>query len=255
MPDGAAGALVVGGLWAWFSNRRAPAVGLLALAVLCRETSWLFIAGAALADLTRGRWRAAAVLSVLSAVPWIVWRQWLVAHAVGARGGGGHNLGTPFGGLWSWAEAWPGFPDVLRGSETLAMVGLAALVAATGMHLIERRRLTPAAGAVVAGVALAAMLSDKVWVAIHAWGRVLVVLPLLGLVLMADCGPRVRRAFGVALVAFALSGVLLCQIEWTAATRGFARGRAIERSVGLSDGVGSRPSDVRRPSRDQAQGP
>lgn len=255
MPDGAAGALVVGGLWAWSSNRRAPAIGLLALAVLCRETSWVFIVGAALAELTRGRWRAAALLSALPVVPWIVWRQWLVAHAVGGRSGGGHNFATPFEGLWSWVEGWTGFADWLRGPETLAMVGLVVLVAATWAHFIERRRLTLAAGAFVAGVALAALLSDKVWVAIHAWARILVVLPLLGLVVMADSGLRVRRVFAVAFIAFAMSGALLGRIEWQAATRMFDRGKAIERAVGFSDGVGSRPTDVRRPSRNGTQGP
>ena len=251
MPDGAAAALVVGGLWSWSSNRRAPAIGLLTLAMLCRETSWVFITGAALADLTRGRWRAAVMLWSLPAVPWLVWRQWLVAHAVRGRVGLGHNVAAPFEGIRSWIDGWPGLTDLLRGPETFAMVGLVVLVAATGVHLIERRTLTAAAGAIVAGVALATMLSDLVWVSLLAWARVLAVLPLLGLVVMAASGPRVRRAYGVALVAFAVSGVLLCQIEWTDATRGFARGRVIQRSVGLAGGLGSRHPDMEGERRDR----
>lgn len=252
MPDGAAGALVVGGLWAWSSNRRATAVGLLALAVVCRETSWAFIVGAALADLTRGRWRAAAMLSALPAVPWLAWRQWVVAQSVRGRVGLGHNIAAPFEGIRSWADRLPDLSDWMRGPETLAVVGLVVLVAATGMYLIERRTLTAAAGAIVAGVALATVLSDLVWVALHAWARVLILLPLLGLVMMADSSPRVRRTFGFALVALGLSGVLLCQIEWNAAARAFVRGRIIERSVGLADAAGSRSPGARRPSRDRA---
>jgi len=255
MPDGAAGALAVGGLWAWSANRRAPAIGLLALAVLCRETTWVFIAGAALADLTRSRWRAAAMVFALPAVPWILWRQWLAAQSVRGRVGLGHNFAVPFEGIRSWFEGWPDLSDWMRGPEALAVVGLVGLVAATGAYLVDRRMLTPAAGAVVTGVALATVLSDMVWVSLHAWARVLTVLPLLGLVLMADSGPRVRRAFGVALVAFAVSGTMLGRIEWRAATRAFARGEVIERSAAVADGLGSCHPDTDGASRDRAPNP
>ena len=214
-----------------------PAIGLLALAALCRETSLVFVAGAALADLTRGRWRAAVMLWALPTAPWIVWRQWLAAHSVPGRVGLGHNFSAPFQGIRSWFERWQDLSDWMRGPETMALLGLVVLAAATVIHLVDRRRLT------------------AVWVAVQAWGRVLVVLPLLGLVVMADSGPRARRAFGIALVAFALSGALLGRIEWRSATRAFARGKVIERSIGLTDDVGPRPNDVRDRTRERAPEP
>lgn len=230
LPDGAAAALVISGLWAWSSERRFLSVGLFTLAVLCRETSLVFIVGAALYDLTRQRWRDAATLLTVPAVPWVLWKGWLVLREAGGRHAGDGNFAIPFEGLGSWLERWPRVPDWMQGPENAAMLGLGLLAIATSAEIIRRRGLTTATGALTAGLVLAVLLGDAVWFEVRAWGRVLTLLPLLGLVVMADSSLRVRRLIAASLVAFAVSGMLLGRIEWRQAVRSFERGEAVERA-------------------------
>ncbi len=69
-------ALALAGVLCWLDQRRAPAVALLALAALARETTVLFAVGLGLAELARRRWTGAAMLAV-AYVPMLAWQLYL----------------------------------------------------------------------------------------------------------------------------------------------------------------------------------
>jgi hypothetical protein len=72
-------ALALAGVLAWFDERRLVAVGLLAVAGLARETTVLYPAALALAELLRRRWSTAAVLA-LACAPMLAWQLYLGAQ-------------------------------------------------------------------------------------------------------------------------------------------------------------------------------
>jgi len=71
-------ALAAFGAVCWLVERRAAGVALLALAALARETTLLFVAGLALAELARRRWSPAAGLAA-ALIPMLAWQLYLRA--------------------------------------------------------------------------------------------------------------------------------------------------------------------------------
>ena len=72
-------ALALGGVLAWFGERRLAAVLLLALAMLARETAALFAVGVAIAELVGRRWAHAAALAA-ACIPMVAWQLYVAAQ-------------------------------------------------------------------------------------------------------------------------------------------------------------------------------
>ncbi len=206
-PDAAALALMLAALW--FHRRRRPggAAAALAAAVLVRETSLLAAVAIAFAETRERRYRAAALALAAPAATYVAWQLYLAARL-------GHTSSRGLG-LLTWPLAW--LPRKLAallagevGDPTLEALGLVALLAACAA-LVPVVRSLPRWTASHALYALFAVLglslSYTVLVEVYAYGRAIVALPFLALLLASGETRRWRRAvFTAVTVAFCLAG-------------------------------------------------
>jgi hypothetical protein len=166
--------LVTWGLVAWSRHRIGPAVALFAVAGLCRETLLLVPLALLLTALDRRRIREAAMLatSFTLYIGWvIVVRLRIGAWPTAASHG---RLSTPFVGA---IEA------LLHANVEALLYAALCLGGAAGARLIAPK--DPLRTVVVAHVAFAAVMGRDVWISWGGFGRVLLPLNAVTLVMIA----------------------------------------------------------------------
>lgn len=177
------------GLLLWLAGRRAPALLLLALAGLTRETTLLLAAGVIPAELARRRVGRALGLAA-TALPWLVWQQ--VLHAtLGASPltvAAAMHL-VPLRGALANLQLEPGRLTAL-GVVTLP----ALLLLAVGARAAWRQPTRPLAWLLLVHAAFALMLSDESSMHIMAAGRISIGLLLAVLLALPGWPPRARLA-------------------------------------------------------------
>lgn len=177
--------LVAWGLVRWSRERPASAVALFALAGLCRETLLLVPAGLALAALWQRRGRATTALAA-SALPYLAWIAF-VRVRVGAwpTQAGDGRISAPFSGFVV------GLRDAAarHGSDTILYAVLCLAIAVFALVLARRDALFPV---VALNLVFATTMGHFVWETWEGFGRVL--LPLDALALVMICGHIVGRS-------------------------------------------------------------
>lgn len=205
-------AFALGGLLCALNRRWGWAALLLSLAVLGRETTALFALALLLAGLLAGaspwlrlprglrllphdEWRGAALAGLAPLLVAVGWQGVLIARwgALGLRGGG-HNFGSPFGGIMQapaiWqASGWPQYVVQINALEALYLLGLAALVAFT---IWTQRRVDHLALAWGGYLLLGISLTILVWVEDWAFMRGLVEFSVAGLLILVSARNSVR---------------------------------------------------------------
>jgi hypothetical protein len=207
-PDAAALAATLGALWMHRRRRPVAAAVLLSAATLLRETSLLAAVAVAFAEARQRRFRAAAVALAAPVASYVAWQLYLSTRFQRAS-----SRGLP---LLTWPFSWlPRKVDALlsgsAGEPILEALGLAALLLAfvALVPVVRRFRRWSALHAFYAGtVALTVFLSFKVLVEAYAYGRALIALPFLALLLAGGEQRRCYRTLLTAVtVAFAAAGV------------------------------------------------
>lgn len=226
-PDTAALLMILVALLLHRRRRLGLAIGTLCLAVLARETSVIAVGAIALVELLARRFRLAAFVTVIPAIPALAWQLYL-RHMLGsAFNTGASNLGIPFtwipaklhqvfGGhsVW-WMEVW-GLAAITAGFIAFAVV-------------LARPRSWDAVDATFAGFLLLALfLTFNVCVEGWAYGRVLAVVPFLAVLIAAREATAFRRwALRAVVICYALLGLLMMRGE----LRGALLGRSVLRAV------------------------
>ncbi len=215
-PDAAAAALIMAALWVDRTRRGGVALALAAAATLARETSILACAALALVAWREGRRRWAALYL---AVPAALLGGWalLVQRTVSLGrvvAGGSANLGIPLAWLPAKVERILAQPAAGQWMEVPGILGVLAAFAAAGALAMRWRRIDAAQLSLVAFAALGLALNMRVYVEAYAYGRVLIVLPLLAVV----SAPRIEwRGLRWLLLAVAVlwtvSGIALLRLE------------------------------------------
>lgn len=220
LADGMVATLLVLAVWAAWREREGLAGGLLALALLTKETALLAVVGFVAAALVRRRPRAAGAysLAVLPAAAW--W--WTVRRAVG------DDAGVPLASNFTWPLT--GIRDGLRANWSAAQPLSHALwdVACVGTYsaaillgllwaarAFKRRRRAPA-GELEATFTwllysvLGLVVSQAVWFEPMAYARVMLPLMICGLLvgLGEERDERWRRAALAPAVAAAALGLI-----------------------------------------------
>ena len=155
------------GLWGvWLASRGRlwPAVAAFAAAALGRETYALVPAGFAAAAALEHRWREASAFAA-AAVPAVAWMQYVRPRTwlQGVEGGGGVNLGPPFGGMIALVRDFAAHPAI-TGSTLIALAVAVPLIIAMARHLCALGR--DRSGLALSGalfVALGVVVVDAVW--------------------------------------------------------------------------------------------
>lgn len=162
LDDSLAAGLVIGGLACWLQDRRRLAIGLLCLAMLCRETNGLIVVAIAAGEVVAGHWRRApALLAPLGTyVAWLA-----VVHArLGAWPGdaGERRLALPWSGLGAAVSSW-GVLDV-----AVLLLGIVLAVLA-----LIRRPPASIVWLVALSAGFALVMGDNVWMRWEDFSRVL----------------------------------------------------------------------------------
>ncbi len=211
-PDGLGVALAVAGLWLLARQRVGWAVGVLAAATLVRETMALVALGAAVAEFFAGRRRAAALLALIPGGVYGAWRAAVALHLEGSPLAVGGNLGVPF----SWVGAkLTSLAGGGAGAVGMELWGVLAILAGLGGAVVLARgtwREAPAA-AYLGFAVLSLVLSYSVMVEAYAYARVLLPLPVLGLLLASSTGPLARLWFYFLAALQALVGLAMVRVE------------------------------------------
>lgn len=211
-PDALAVALALGGLWALDRRRRGWALALLTAAALTRETMVLAALGAAVAEAFSGRRRDALLYALLPAGVYGVWRVALALMLGGSPLAAGGNLGAPL----SWVGA--KLASLVRGGAGavgMELWGMLAVLAGLGGAVVLARRSlreAPAAAYVLFAL-LSVVLSSHVTVEAYAYARVLLPLPVLGLLATGGSGPMARLWFYFLAAFQALVGLAMVRVE------------------------------------------
>jgi hypothetical protein len=214
-PDAAALALMLAALLLADRSRwpAATAAGG-TLSVLARETSVLAVPGLVWPELKAGWWKRAIGMALAPAAALGSWR--LYVRAVTHRGVGSAwgNFGIPCGWLPEkvrrmWAAGWAhGKVEWLGVAWALLLIGVAA------SYLVRRKKATPALVTFLLFAALATALNMRVYTEVNAYARVLIALPFLAAVLVAEESLRWRRGLLIAGVVLASAqGALLLRGE------------------------------------------
>lgn len=211
-PDALALAWALGGLTARRRGSHDWAWGLLAAAALTRETMLLVALGAAVGELAAGRRRQAALYALFPAGAYAAWRGVVALLTGDSSVSTGSNLTVPF--------AWVG-PKLSHlfsggaGNLGMELWGVLGVLAACGGAVVLARRAwreAPAAAYVFFAI-LAVLLSRQVMVEAYAYSRVLLALPVLGVVAATSVGP-LARLWLYFLGAFqAVVGVAMVRVE------------------------------------------
>lgn len=211
-PDALAVALAVAGLMARSRSRHGLAVGLLGTATLTRETMVAAALAAAVVELAEKRWRWAALYGLLPAAVYGGWRLFLSFRLGGALLEGSGNLGPPLG--WVGAKVWHLTHGGAGGMGMEVWGTLAILAGLGGAVVLVRHSLREAtAAAYLLFAALSLLLSSQVTVEAYAYARVLLPLPVLGL-LAAAGSSYLARLWLYFLAAFqALVGLAMVRVE------------------------------------------
>ncbi len=211
-PDALAVALAVGGLWLLARQRRGWALLLMIAATLTRETMVLAALGAAVAELSAGRRRVAALCAVVPAGVYGAWRTVLALHLGGSPLAAGGNVGAPFSWVGAKVASLAGGGAGAVGMELWGM--LAILTGFAGAVVLARRfvREAPSAAFLLFAL-LSVVLSRHVTVEAYAYTRVLLPLPVLGLLAAAGSGPLARLWFYFLAAFQALVGLAMVRVE------------------------------------------
>jgi hypothetical protein len=205
-------ALAVAGMLAWFEERRAAAVALLALAGLTREATLLFPAALAIAELFAGRWTR-AVTAAIAALPFVLWYHYLIA----GLGLPPRQPGTGFG--YVAVNLFSNLSFEIGRVSSLLFVGLPILaLTPLAVRWLLRVPRDPIAWLIALHIGLALILPFGVHVHIFSASRTLSGL-LIGLLLaFPRCSPRFRAVVAAVAVGPALMWlpVLLWWAPWTA---------------------------------------
>ena len=207
-----AAALVVAALLALRKERPATAGGLLAAAVLTRETALILPVAVLLASVGGGRWRAGRrprpddlvwSLPFLAYVLWQALVRLLVGH-LPARAEH-DNLSVPLlAAARSLAKAYPELHSLVFVFTVAALLVLVALVALAALRHGPAPR--PVLYAFVLSVALTASLSKRVWNGDAAELRTFMDVHVFGVVALLAAPPRYLAAYGaVTVVPFVLA--------------------------------------------------
>jgi hypothetical protein len=211
-PDALALALAVAGLWLLARERLPWAVGLLVAATLIRETMVLVATGGAVAELFAGRRRAAALLAVVPGGVYGAWRAVVALHLEGSPLATGGNLGVPFAWL---ATKLTSLARGGAGAVGMELWGVLAIVAGLGgaVVLVRDPLRQAAAAAFVLFALLSVGLASQVMVEAYAYARVLLPLPVLGLLVASGTRPLARLWFYFLAAFQALVGLAMVRVE------------------------------------------
>jgi hypothetical protein len=206
-------ALALGGVLCWLDERRAAAAALLALASLARETSVLFIAGLALAELTERRWTRLVVLG-LAAVPLLTWHLYLrIELGAGQLGVAGRLSFIPTASMFSNLSPEPGR------LSALLFIGLPTIALAPAvLRLFITAPRDPIAWLVAVHWMFALIAPPGAHLHVFAISRQTAALLLTLLLAFPRCPPALRAAIAVVAIAPTLLWLppLLWWAPWTA---------------------------------------
>lgn len=211
-PDALAVALALVGLWALAHRRHSWAVSLLIAAALTRETMVLAALGAAVAEILSGRRRTAALYALLPAGVYGAWRVVLALMLGASPLAAGGNLGVPL--AWVGAKA-ASLAQGGAGAVGMELWGMLAVLSGLGGAVVLARRSlreAPAAACVLFAL-LSVVLSSHVTVEAYAYARVLLPLPVLGLLAAGGSGPVVRLWFYFLAAFQTLVGLAMVRVE------------------------------------------
>lgn len=210
-PDALALALALAGLWL-APRRLAWAVAFLISATLMRETMVLVALAAGGVEWLAGRRRGAALLALGPAGVYVAWRLALALSLGGSPLAVGGNLGVPF--FWV-GDKLQGLARGGAGALGIELWGILAIFAGLGgaVVLARRARHEAPAAAFVLFALLSVVLSSQVTVEAYAYARVLLPLPVLGLLAAAGSGPLARLWFYFLAAFQALVGLAMVRVE------------------------------------------
>lgn len=140
-PDALALGLALAGMALWVRDRHTPAIVLLALAALTRETYILISVGLAAWSCHEKQTRAALAGAVLPLVPVLAWSIWL-AHALPAGSIAARNFTLPFTGIVKALPVWfTPAAGTNAGDIVLGLLGLGLLAGSIILIFLCRNRL------------------------------------------------------------------------------------------------------------------
>ena len=191
-PDAGALCFMLAALWCHGRDRYALALAFASAAVLTRETSFLVVL-AIMADKLRRRRFAAATLFAAAPLSLIVgWQLYLKSVLGAAFATAGSNFSLPF----AWLPA--KFPEVFRGpqvwwQEVFGLAAIAATLLAIAALALRPAHWSTLEISFLAFGVMGLFLSYNVYSEAWAYGRVLIVLPFLALLIAGRQDTTWRR--------------------------------------------------------------
>jgi len=210
-PDAAALALMLAALFSHRNGRFGGALAFACAAALTRETAWLAAAGMAFAELRQRRFVRAAVLASLPAALVLGW-QWILIHALHLPSANvaAEAFSLPLRWLPEKLVAIAHSDGRIASVEFLGLLSVLAAFVALALLIVRLRSWAAAEAAFALFGALAAVLSFAVMVEIWAYGRAVIALPFLAIIVAQRQRPGARRwSLRAVVILFALAGAAL----------------------------------------------